>query len=450
MADSSTPISAAAKKAATSKAKRLATKKTSAGIQEGFVGDRLKTEQANLTNLQGQLGSKQTALQEAKDAQEAYMTQSQEQGGQFDEDAAKKFQTDIRDAEKSLSSLQSQIGASQSNIDDPTRMVSAREKDIVKGAQFGESVLGEDGLGRLSEDVDIQETLGRFKDISEQGLSREEVAAERERMSEGVNRSTQTASRRMQALLAKSGVRGASAGRQLMDIEVAGAAERASGERDLFLRSEQLKREGLKDFSSRLGEMKTFDLGQSAAEKNIILSSGMGFAQMGVSERTAKVQAKAQEAAARARASANRGGCFREDVKVIMENGETKEIYKLTIGDKLSAGKVIGLSVHDHDGRFINIDGVMVTKGHALFDPYMNKWVLSQNCERGIETYSPHTMVYNLFTDTGIVTLVGSKGTQLYADYEGPIDLDKANEYNLGEMNEALQDVSEKRNIKER
>jgi len=247
------PLSAAAQKAAAAKSKRLATKKTSTSI----VSPEDREKAAELST---------------KISKRQFMSGDE-------------------------------LAKAQTKVDSFNRGA-----DIERGAKFGEQVLGEEGLGRLSEDVDVQETLGRFKDISEKGLSREEVAAERQRMSEGIGRSTQTASRRIQALQAKSGVRGATAGRQLLDVELAGASERAQGERDLFLKSEQIKRTGLADFSSRLGEMKTFDLGQAAAEKNIVLSSGLGFAQMGVSERTAKVQAKAQEAAAASRAGASSGG----------------------------------------------------------------------------------------------------------------------------------------------
>ena len=63
------------------------------------------------------------------------------------------------------------------------------------------------------------------------------------------------------------------------------------------MKSESIKREGLKDFSQRLGETKTSDLGQAAKEKDIIMQAGLGFAQMGSAERTSEMQTKHSAAA---------------------------------------------------------------------------------------------------------------------------------------------------------
>jgi hypothetical protein len=160
-----------------------------------------------------------------------------------------------------------------------------RTEDTLEGAKFGAAVLGEDGLGRLGDDAKVQETLGRFEDISKQGLSRQEMAAERAQATRSIDSSTQTSSRALQAQLARSGVKGAVAGQQMMQQQFQGMQQKADLSQNLFLKSEQIKREGLKDFSSRLGEVKTFDLGQSAKEKDIIMQAGLGFAQMGSAKR---------------------------------------------------------------------------------------------------------------------------------------------------------------------
>ena len=177
---------------------------------------------------------------------------------------------------------------------------SEREQDIMAGTKLGETILGDKGLGRLQEDADIQETLGRFKSIADDGLSAQEVEAERTQLFQGADRNNQTALRGLQSRLAQSGVRGATAGNKLAQTALQGASEKNNIERDLFLKSAQAKRQGLVDFSERLGATKTFDLAQEAREKDIVLQAGLGQAQLGVSERAAKDAAAAQERAAAA------------------------------------------------------------------------------------------------------------------------------------------------------
>ena len=207
---------------------------------------------------------------------------------------------------------QSQINAQagfQGEIDAGGNL-SKQDQSVLSGAQFGAGVLGEEGLGRLGTDTEVQETLGRFKDVADKGLSRGEVAAERAQAFRGIESNTQTGMRSLQGRLAKMGVKGAVAGQQLIQREIQGAQQKSDIEQNLFLKSEQVKREGLKDFSQRQGAVKTFDLGQSAKEKDIILQSGLGFAQVGSAERVAKFAAERSKEAsiASARASNSGGG----------------------------------------------------------------------------------------------------------------------------------------------
>ena len=123
------------------------------------------------------------------------------------------------------------------------------------------------------------------------------------------------------------GVRGATAGRQVGNILAQGMQKQADVSRDLFLKSEQVKRQGLQDYSSRLGDMKTFDLGQAAAEKNIVLQAGLGIAQVGSAERAAKYAAEQQRLASQARASA--GGCFVKGTMIELKDGSSKPINEI-------------------------------------------------------------------------------------------------------------------------
>ena len=198
---------------------------------------------------------------------------------------------------KGLKSLQKKMGAEK-----------AFDQSLLKGAQFGANILGDEGLGRMGSDADVQESLSRFKGIADQGLSRGEVAAERAQAFRDIDSQTQTGMRGLQAQLARSGVKGAVAGQQLIQRQMAGAQLKADKSQELFLTSEGMKRQGLKDYSSRLGEVKSFDLGQAAKEKNLIMQSGLTFAQMGSSERAAKTSAAASVRAAQFTAAGNEGG----------------------------------------------------------------------------------------------------------------------------------------------
>lgn len=183
------------------------------------------------------------------------------------------------------------------------------KKDIKSGREVGKDLLGPEGLGRLGEDEDIRGILDRFRSIADEGLSSKEVEAERTQLFSGIDRNVQTSLRGLQARLGQSGVKGATAGRQITSAALQGAAQKSEVERKLFIQSAQVKREGLRDLSERTGAVKTFDLGQRAREKDIELQTGLGFAQLGASERSAQLSAQlAAQAAAAGQGGGGGGG----------------------------------------------------------------------------------------------------------------------------------------------
>ena len=328
---------------------------------------------------------------------------------------------------KRISDLQNKIANPESLVTDKF------EKDMLKGAKFGESVLGPDGLGRLAEDVDVQEALGRYKDIADKGLSRAEVEAEKSQAFKEIQGSTETARRQLQAQLARMGVRGATAGRQVGNILAQGMQKQADVSRDLFLKSEQVKRQGLQDYSSRLGDMKTFDLGQAAAEKNIVLQAGLGIAQVGSAERAAKYAAEQQRLASQARASA--GGCFVKGTMIELKDGSSKPINEIEIGTELKTGVVNGVMVFAKQKDMYNFNGVIVSNSHYVYDiDGVWKRVEDTGAEK-VEIEDEY--VYVLNTTTGTIEING----MLFADYEGFADCDNVDEIILGEMNEFTKDV---------
>lgn len=359
--------------------------------------------------------AKQYGFAEATSADKARLQAIKSERGGYD--------TQISDIEKRLTSLQGQMGEEadaarlnlreqlnsldqdrrrllgeqqslQRRIDDPVSRLSDTEQQMYKGAKFAEGLLGEEGLGRLGTDPEVQETLQRFKDISEQGLSRQEVEAERTAAFEGIDRSTQTSQRALQAALARAGVKGATAGQQLLQGELGGLQAKAGVERDLFLRSEQLKREGLADFSQRLGDVKTFDISQAAAEKDIALQTGLGFAQMKSAKDIAAVQARAQEAAARARSAA---ACFHESTQVRMVHGGYKRINEIKLGEETSMGDVLGTSKYLVDGsELVEVNGNIMTGNHILF--HKGKYILAEEIGTKLNWTGQH-VVYDILID---------------------------------------------------
>lgn len=291
---------------------------------------------------------------------------------------------------------QEKIAGFQSQLADPSQLFTGVEGDLIKGATLGEAALGPEGLGRLGTDAETQDVLARYKGIADQGLSRQEMEAQRADAFAGIDRNTQTSQRSLQAALARSGVKGAVAGQQMLQGQAQGLTAKAGVERDLFLKSEELKRSGLQDYSSRLGEVKTFDIGQAAKEKDIALQTGLAFAQMGSAKDIAKLQSDAAESAAKARAQAS-SSCFLGSVKVIMENGDLKPIGQIALNDYTSTGKVISVSKHLAQGsNLYDVYGNIMTGNHIIF--HEGKYVMAMDVGYCLN-WEGEYLVYDLIID---------------------------------------------------
>jgi len=293
-----------------------------------------------------------------------------------------------------IQGLQQRLANPEGELNDPIM------RDLMKGARFGESIVGEEGLGRLEEDVDVQEAMARKKSIADEGLSRAEVEAEKSQMFKEIQGSGETSRRGLQAALARAGVKGGMAGQQIAANLLGTEKLKADASRDIFLKSEQVKREGLKDYSQSLGEMKTFDLGQAAAEKNIVLQAGLGIAQVGSSERAAKYAAEqarlAKEASARAASSA----CFTGNAEIVMEDGSLKKISEIELGDMTSNGEVtaIGKAYAFYD--LYEYKGLVSTGSHVVLED--GKYKRVENCKDAKKVDMPEdTIVYPMDVANG-------------------------------------------------
>lgn len=285
----------------------------------------------------------------------------------------------------------------------------AQSKDTLKGAEFAADAMGPDGLKRLGDDAEVQSTLQRFKDISETGMSSAESEAEKAQAFKSIEGNTQTSLRSMQARLAKMGVKGATAGMQLMKRDIAGAQQKGDFSRKLFLESERMKREGLKDYSSRLGEVKSFDLGQEAKESDLIVQSGLSFAQIGSSERSAAYAAQQAKAAQVASARASRPkSCFIGNQKVQMIDGSYMELQDLKPGMYLENDDLIlGVSQHLAEDDLFSYRGVKVTGHHFVWENDTFIPVKDSALSSPIAYNLNDIYVYNLITQFGTITIDG-------------------------------------------
>ena len=195
-----------------------------------------------------------------------------------------------------------------------------------KGVKKAEEIIGPDGLPRLGTDKDVQEALemkksgiakqegitSRFEKMADEGMSKAAREAQRTRMAQQMSQAGQMQGLKMGGMM--GGAQGASAAAQQRSLMAQGMMGRANIERDIFLANEQAKAQGLTSMSeslaqeraatdaytSSLGEVKTFDIGQAAAETQLKASMGMQYESMASADRAAKLAADAQVKIAKA------------------------------------------------------------------------------------------------------------------------------------------------------
>lgn len=266
----------------------------------------------------------------------------------------------LANADTSTVSGRIQKQAGMEGFDDP------RNQDIIKGAQFGEAVLG-DGLGRLGQSDTLDAMTAQSAELAK-GFSSEEMQARKEKGLEEIQGSTSAQMRATQAALARSGVKGQAGGAQLANVAMSGVQARGNLERDLMIANREAQMQGLQAQSgifSQAQSRQEFDIGQAAKEKDIALQAGLGFAQMGATERAAELNRQAQVKAARA---GRQRSCFIEGTKIQMEDGTLKNIEDIKITDKLKDGGVVyALNQGITDGAYMFGDTI-VTGGHAVLD----------------------------------------------------------------------------------
>lgn len=172
-----------------------------------------------------------------------------------------------------------------------------REQDLAAGRKRGEEIFTDGSLGRLDEMV-----MNARREQAEKGFTGNEMNALRDGNLANLNQQNQGAQRNARILAAAEGVRGGRA--VAMNNKMIGeqGAAAAQGERELFLKSIDARREGL----SNLEGAQKYNIDQKNKEITGRLTTEMGYGGLGAAERGAAIQALVGQQ--QAQAAANAGG----------------------------------------------------------------------------------------------------------------------------------------------
>lgn len=278
-------------------------------------------------------------------------------------------------------------------------------RDIRKGIGFADIVVGEKGLGRLGEDDRVKELIQRQQDIADKGLSREELSQKRAELFGNIDSANQTALRGLKAAQAQAGVRGATAGQQLLQGALAGARQKSDVSRNLFLQSEELQRQGLKDLTNLELQTRQFDLGQAAAEKSLQLTSGFGFAELGSAERSAATMSKIAENDAKNKPVVIQQGCHVAGTKVKLRDGSSKNIEDLVLGDTLAiGGEVQGVGQLKSEEQFFKYKDAICTASHIVYEN--DKFIHVKDSKIAVFTGTTGGIVYPIKTENGVYVTI--------------------------------------------
>lgn len=211
---------------------------------------------------------------------------------------------------------------------DPFLTSANRLKDIQSGAMIGQQFIGDGSLGRLQEGRSseianlIAERQKAYDTAPTEGLNAKELQAYRDQAVTNINRTTETARRRLAGAQATQGVRGATAVNQQQAAINQGNTERTNFERDLFLKQREALQQDRAEQATRLTALESsvsaaraneeatlkFNLEQTAREKFGQLSTALSFAGLGSTERASQLAAASTEAAAQAAKAPSSGG----------------------------------------------------------------------------------------------------------------------------------------------
>jgi hypothetical protein len=196
------------------------------------------------------------------------------------------------------------------------------------GKKLAKEFISDGSLGRMQEgrSQEISDLIAERRKAYEAsptgGLSAEELQAQRDQAVNNINRTSETARRRLAGAQAQTGVRGATAASQQMSAIQAGNTERTNFERDLFLRQREALQQDRAEQATRLSALESsvsaaraneeatikFNLEQAAREKFGQLSTALSYAGLGSQDRASEAAITAQIKAAEAAKPQQSGG----------------------------------------------------------------------------------------------------------------------------------------------
>jgi hypothetical protein len=203
---------------------------------------------------------------------------------------------------KDLKDKEAREAAKQQMLNDQTALAEkysvAREGDMAKGRARGQELFGEGKLGRINAErsADISDVIARRKSMLE-GYTPEEKNAMRDENIRSMQRQTEGQARSLRGAQAASGVRGATASAQNVQLAKGQQDQSRQMERDLFLKNADARRAALGAFEqSATGAEATetskqqYNIGQKNAELQAQLATEFGYANLGSADRAAAAQ----------------------------------------------------------------------------------------------------------------------------------------------------------------
>lgn len=173
-----------------------------------------------------------------------------------------------------------------------------RNRDMEEGRRRGEQVFGEGMLGRVdaARSQEVGDVLARRRE-NLAGFTPEEQNALREQNMTAINQASQGQMRQLRAQQASAGVRGPAALAQQNAMMQGAQGQMTQAERDLFIKNAEMKRGALDSLEQSIGSARSdelsrqqFNIGQQNKEKYGQISSELGFASLGSSDRAAVAQ----------------------------------------------------------------------------------------------------------------------------------------------------------------
>lgn len=114
--------------------------------------------------------------------------------------------------------------------------------------------------------------------------------------------------------------------------------------------------------------------------------------------------------------------CFSPDTKVKMENGDTKPISDLLVGDKVYKGGAVYMTMQSLSNDVYDLSGTLVAGGHTVYRE--GRWLQVKDCPEA-RRLEGHFLICNIGTQEHMLVL---ENGDVFADFyltDQHVDLEK-------------------------